>query len=323
MNKGIPILLLTAAIWGFSLVSQQAGMALMGPWSFTAVRCTLAGLVLLLIMVPGEKKKKREITDYSFWNDTKRTLFPSFVCFVFLELTIMEQQFGLLYTGVGKGAFITAFYIFLTPLIGLFLRQKVSRKKWISVAVALAGLFLITAAGSITGESTGAFSQAVAGHSSQTFLGLNKGDIIMFFAAIAYALYIHAVDRYTEEERKPKMDIVKLSAIQFIMIGIFSWIVAVIAEPGDITWANCTGSWLAILYAGVISAGGGFTLQMVGQRYMDPTTSSIILSSETVFSMLAGWICFHEILTWVEYMGCAIMVIAIAMAVIPGKKQKQ
>lgn len=301
MNKGNVILLLTAAIWGFSLVAQKAGMDCMGPWSFTAVRCTLAGICLLPIAAYLDKKRKQEQPDFDAKSDTRSTILPAFWCFIFLEGTTMFQQFGLLWTGVGKGAFITAFYIFLTPVFGLFLKQRITGRTWAAVVIAMIGLFLITMTGPMSAEDK----------------GINFGDVLMFLAAFAYAGYIHAVDR------AGVTNIAKLSSMQFFMIGLSSFIPSFIFEAGDITWEHCMISLIPILYAGVISAAGGFTLQMVGQKFTEPSAASIILSSETVFSLFAGWIFFHEILTPLEYVGCAIMVIAIAMTVLPEKKHEQ
>ncbi len=290
--------MLAAAIWGFSLVAQKAGMESMGPWSFTAVRCMLGGICLLPLAIYQEKKKKREEPDYDAKADTLKSIRPAFWCFIFLEATIMFQQYGLLWTGVGKGAFITAFYIFMTPIFGLFLKQKISRRIWIAVMIAMIGLFLITMTGTMSTENK----------------GINFGDFLMFLAAFAYAGYIHAVDR------AGVWNIAKLSAIQFFMIGIFSFIPSFIFETGDVNWESCMAGLIPILYAGVISSAVGFTLQMVGQKYTKPSVASIILSSETVFSLFAGWISFHEVLTPMEYLGCLVMVIAIILAVLPEKK---
>ncbi|MDO4834424.1 MAG: DMT family transporter [Bacillota bacterium] len=301
MNKGNFLLLLAAAIWGFSLVAQKAGMDSMGPWSFTAVRCLLGGICLIPVAIYLDIKKKGEQPDFDAKADTLHAIKPAFWCFIFLEGTIMFQQYGLLWTGVGKGAFITAFYIFLTPLFGLFLKQKPGRRVWAAVLIAMLGLFLITMTGPMSAADK----------------SINFGDFLMFLAAFAYAGYIHSVDR------AGVWNIAKLSAIQFFMISIFSFVPALIFEPGDISPANCMSGLIPILYAGVISASVGFTLQMVGQRYTKPSVASIILSSETVFSLFAGWISFHEILTPMEYLGCGVMVVAIALAVAPEKENEQ
>lgn len=291
MNRGNIILLITAAVWGAGLVAQQTGMELMGPFSFTAVRCTLSGLCLMLLAGSGEKKKLKEEPEYSWRKDTVRTILPAVLCFVFLGGCIISQQVGLQYTTCGKAAFITALYIFLTPVMGLFLGKKVTAKMWVAVAAAMAGLYLMTMTGGIG--------------------GINRGDMWMLAAAFAYAAYLHVIDRYSE------LDIVKLSCMQFLLIGLLSFIPALILEPGDITWANCMGSLVPILYTGVVSGALGFTLQMLGQKYTDPNSASIILSSETVFSLLAGLAFLHEILKPVEYAGCAVMALAIAITLVP------
>lgn len=293
MNKGNLLLLLAAAIWGFSLVSQSAGMEVMGPWSFTAVRCTMAGLAMIPLVCYSEKKKIKENSEYSWKFDTKMTVIPALWCFLFLGGNIMCQQIGLLYTSVGKGAFITAFYIFLTPVTGMFFGKRVTGRTWVAVVLATAGLYLIT--------MTGGFS------------GLNRGDVLMLGAAFFYTFFIHAAGRYA------KVDTVKLSCMQFLLIGLIAFVPAFIFEPGDITWANMVTSAAPILYAGLVSGAGGYTIQMIGQKYTDTNSASIVLSSETVFSLFAGWLCFHEILRPVEYAGCAIMVVAIAIAVVQKK----
>lgn len=295
MNRGNIILLITAAVWGAGLVAQQTGMELMGPFSFTAVRCTLSGVCLLLLVWFTEKKKLNENSGYDWKRDTAKTIFPAILCFVFLGGCIISQQVGLQYTTCGKAAFITALYIFLTPVIGLFMRKKVTGKMWVAVVLAMAGLYLMT--------MTGGFS------------GINRGDMWMLAAAFAYSGYLHVIDRYSG------MDIVKLSCMQFLLIGLLNFIPAFVLEPGDITWGNCIGSIVPILYAGVVSGALGFTLQMLGQKYTDPNSASIILSSETVFSLLAGLLFLHEILKPIEYAGCGVMAVAIAVTLIPEKEK--
>lgn len=295
MNKGNIFLLLSAIIWGFGLVAQKDGMDVMGPWSFTAVRCTLGGVSLIPLVCFLERRKISESRDYDWKSNTRSCIVPAMFCSLFLIGTIISQQYGLLYTSVGKGAFITALYIFITPLIGIFMKKRVGARMWLAVALAMAGLYMITMSGG--------------------FQEINKGDMIMLIAALSYSLFIHAADRYGE------MDTIKLSCIQFLMIGVVCFPVAAFLEPGDISWHNYVVSIVPILYTGVIAAAGGYTFQMVGQKYTDANVASLILSSETVFSLLAGLICLHEILTGMEYGGCAVMVVAILIAVMPSKKE--
>lgn len=298
MNKGNWLLLLAAMIWGMSLVAQQGGMEHMGPWSFTAIRCTLGGLSMIPLVAFLDKNKKKTETAFDWKKDTVKTIKPAALCAVFLCTCIMCQQYGLLYTGVGKGAFITALYIFITPVLCLILGQKVEKKIWIAVIFALAGLYMITM--------------------SSGFDAINKGDIIMLGAALSYSIFIVVVDRVDES-----IDTVKMACMQFLMLGIFCFIPAFILEAGDITWANIMLSITPILYAGIISCAGGYTLQMLGQKTADASKASLILSSETVFSLLAGFLILHEILKPKEYIGCIIMTIAIIISVLPGKRNKE
>lgn len=297
VNKGNAILLITAAVWGAGLVSQQAGMEVLGPWSFTAVRCMLSGICLIPLVWYTEKKKTKSEAGYDWKRDTKATLLPGLLCLFTLGGCIISQQIGLQYTSCGKAAFVTAFYIFLTPVIGVLLRKKVTGRMWFAVAIAMAGLYLITMTEGID--------------------GVNRGDMWMLSAAVTYAIYLHVIDGF------PRCDPVKLSCIQFLMIGATCAAAAFIIEPGDITWSNCIDSAAMILYAGVVSGAIGFTLQLIGQKYTDTNSASIILSSETVFSLFAGWIFLNEILDPVEYIGCAVMVVAIAITVIPGKNERR
>jgi len=293
-NKGVIILLVTALIWGFSLVAQQAGMDKLGPWSFTGVRSIIGSISMVPLVVYLERKKKKNDPGYSSIEDTKKTLKMGAICGLMLMSFIILQQYGLLYTGVGKAAFITDFYIFLTPLIGIFLGIKVSGRIWIAVVFAMIGLYFITM--------------------SNGFDAVNKGDIIMFGAALTYAIYMHVVDRFVRD-----IDVIKLAFIQFVVLGLVSTLVSLFLEPGVITGENIKASLIPILYAGILSCVGGYTGQMVGQSKVDPTTSSLVLSLEAVFSVMAGWMILHEILTVWEYLGCLIMMGAIVISIIPEK----
>ena len=295
MKKGKFFLFLTAFIWGFCLVGQSNGMEVMGPWSFTAARVTLGGLSLIVLALISDNKRKKEIPLSELKKEYKDALVPGLICAPLILATIIFQQYGLLYTGVGKCAFITALYIFLVPLFGLFFGEKVKAKSWISVVIALVGLYLITM--------------------SSGFDNINKGDIISFGAAISYSIYIQVVGKVAD-----RLDTIKFSGIQFTIAGLISFIPAVIIETGQLTWANYMHSIWPIFLTGVISCAVGYTLQIKGQSMVKPSLSSIILSSETVFSLFAGMIFLNEVLTGKEYIGCFIMVIAIAISVIPGKK---
>ena len=294
--KGPLFLLLASVIWGFSLVTQQTGMELLGPWSFTAVRCTLGGLSMVLLCAVLDRKRKKREPDFDIAEDTKKAVVPGCICGVFLLGTIISQQYGLLYTSVGKGSFITAFYIFLIPLLSLFTGKKPGKRIWFSVVIAMVGLYLITMSGG--------------------FGKINRGDVWMLGAALFYSLFTLAGYGISED-----CNTVKVSCIQCFVIGLPAFIGAAIFEPGEITWANCTGNPFPIVWAGIVSCAVGYCCQLVGQKYTEPGPAALILSSETVISLFAGWLFLHEKLSGMEYLGCLIMCAAILLSLRKDKNE--
>ena len=293
--KGPAILLLTALIWGVGLSGQAQGMEFMGPLSFSACRITLGGVSMIPLALILDKMQKGKNPEYSPGAEYRKALRPAMICMPPLLGCIMFQQYGLQYTGAGKCAFITAFYIFLVPCMGLILGKKVSGRMWLAVAMAVFGLYMITM--------------------SSGFDNINRGDVLSFGAAVTYSIFIQAVDIYGEG-----VDTVKFSLMQFLAMGIICFVLAAVFEPGQITWEHYMGSIVPIAYTGIVACAGGYTLQILGQKYTDANKSAIILSSETVFSMLAGMILLHEVLLVREYVGCLIMCIAIAISVIPKRR---
>ncbi len=302
VSKGNIFLILAAIVWGLGLVSQQAGMDYLGPLSFTAVRCTLGGISMLpLVWFMSCKKNNKTETAMPEAADSKTlskptelaTIKASIICALALTSLILCQQYGLLFTSVGKAGFITALYILLTPVSGFFLLKKhVAKQTWVAVAIALVGMYFLCLTEGID--------------------GINVGDLIMILAAIAATTHIHVVDHFVT-----KADPVKLSCYQFIAVGIMCLIPAMIFEGDMLTWANIKLSAIPILYAGLASCAVGYTLQAVGQKYTEPNTASLLLSMETVFALMAGWLILGEVLAPREYLGCAIMLCAIIIAQLP------
>ena len=203
------------------------------------------------------------------------------------------QQFGIKYTTVGKAGFITACYIVLVPILGLFLKKKCSPFIWLAVAMSVAGLYLLCI--------TDGFS-------------IGKGDILVLICAVLFSFHILVIDYYS-----PKVDGVKLSCIQFLVCGILSGIPALIFEKPEMS-AVLT-AWQPILYAGVMSCGVAYTLQIIGQKNMNPTVASLILSLESCISVLAGWMILGQQLSAREIAGCVIMFAAIILAQLPQKEK--
>ena len=291
-TKGNAFLLLAAAVWGCGLIAQKAGMSYLGPLTFTAIRCTLGGVMMFPLIYVLERNKSREERE-SAPKETEN-LKGAFACSIPLLSLIMFQQYGLPYTTAGKAGFITALYILITPLIGMLLGKKVNKRLWVAVIVGLSGMYLMCL---YTGLDS-----------------VNFGDMMMLLAAVACSAHLHVIDHFVA-----KCDPVKMSCYQFIMVGVMCIIPAILLE--QTTWQAVTDCLIPILYAGIFSCGVGYTLQIVGQKYTDPSVASLLLSTETVFTLLAGMIFFHEVLAIHEYIGCAMMFIAIIISQLPEKSK--
>ncbi len=287
--KNSVMLFLTAAIWGVAFVAQSVGMEYIGPFTFNCVRCLIGGCVLIpciafLDRFRGERKR----------TDGKTLLHGGLCCGLIFFVASSLQQIGIQYTTVGKAGFITALYIVLVPLLGIFVGKAAGLRVWISVALAVAGLYLLCI--------TGGFS-------------IGKGDFLVLLCALAFALHILAVDYFS-----PRTDGVRLSCIQFFMCGILSGVCMLITETPEIT--AILQAWMPVLYAGVLSCGVAYTFQIIGQNGMDPTVASLIMSLESVVSVLAGWVLLGQRLSVRELTGCALMFTAIVLAQLPGKKTR-
>lgn len=288
------LLLLTATIWGVAFVAQSVSMDYIGGFTFNAVRNLIGALTLLPVIkvldkTRSEAEKKCESSAFG----RKTLLIGGICCGIMLCLAGNFQQFGIKYTTVGKAGFITACYIIIVPIIGIFLKKKCSPFIWAAVVMALVGLYLLCI--------TDGFS-----------IGL--GDILVLVCAFLFSLHILVIDYFS-----PKADGVKLSCIQFLVCGILSMIPALILEHPQIS--SILTAWLPILYAGVMSCGVAYTLQVVGQKNVNPTVASLILSLESCISVLAGWVLLDQKLSIKELLGCVIMFAAIILAQLPEKEK--
>lgn len=289
-SKNFILLFLTAIIWGVAFVAQSAGMDYVGPYTFNAVRCLLGGVVLipcvfLLGCLPGQKKAKKELT--------KELLTGGLLCGFLMFVSTSLQQVGILYTTVAKAGFITALYIIIVPILGIFLKRKAGIKIWFSVFLALIGLYLLCMKGSFS---------------------LGKGDFLILICSFCFALHIMVVDYFTE-----KVSGTKLSCIQFLFAGLLSCVLMFLFEKPH--WSAISAAWLPIVYAGVLSCGVAYTFQIIGQRGTEPTVASLILSLESVVSVLAGWLILGQTLSIREIWGCVLMFGAIILAQVNPKKK--
>lgn len=290
------LLLLTATIWGIAFVAQSVSMDYIGGFTFNSIRSLIGSLTLLPVILLLSKPKSAEEKNRPQTSSNQKILITGGICCgIILCLASNFQQFGIKYTTVGKAGFITACYIVIVPIIGLFLGKKCSKFIWAAVAMALIGLYLLCI--------TDGFS-------------IGKGDLLVLVCAFLFSIHILVIDHFS-----PKADGVKLSCIQFLTCGILSAIPALILEHPQIP--SILAAWQPILYAGVMSCGVAYTLQIIGQKNMNPTVASLILSMESCISVLAGWIILGQQLSAKEILGCVIMFAAIILAQLPQKDTSQ
>ncbi len=288
------LLLLAAIIWGVAFVAQSAGMDYMGPLTFNASRFIIGGIVLLPFALSGELKKWKRIDDVKERrNSFKITIVGGICCGLAICTASVFQQYGILYTSVGKAGFITALYIVMVPIFGLFLKKQPRWIVWPGAVLAVIGLYLLCMNGSMT---------------------INKGDVLLFCCAIVFTIHIMVIDYYS-----PKANGVSLSCIQFLFSGIICTIAAFIFESPS--WEGIIAGLIPVLYAGVMSCGVAYTLQIIGQKNVEPAVASIILSLESVVSVLAGWVLLREVLSTKEIWGCILMFVAVILVQLPERKK--
>ncbi len=289
------LLLLTATIWGVAFVAQSVGMEYIGPFTFNAVRTAIGAVVLLPCISFLQKIRPGKAVRETGEKQSKKTLLTGGIsCGVLLFIASNLQQVGIQYTTVGKAGFITAMYIVLVPVFGLFLKKKAGVRVWSAVVIAVVGLYLLCV-------TEGSFS-------------LQKGDVLVLACAAAFSVHILAVDYFA-----PKADGVKLSCIQFFVCALLSGVCMLLFENPDVT--QILRAWVPVLYAGVLSCGVAYTLQIVGQKGMNPTVASLILSLESVVSVIAGWVILKQALSGRELLGCILMFAAIVFVQLPEKKE--
>lgn len=288
--KNSLLLLLTALIWGVAFVAQSVGGEQVGCFTFNGTRCLLGAAVLVpTIWVLDRKKKETEE------KDTKSLLLGGTLCGIVMFAASNFQQYGLAFTTVGKAGFITALYIILVPLFGVFLKKRIGARVWISVVLAAAGLYLLCM-------------------TSERFF-FTKGDLMVLVCAGFFSVHILLVDHFS-----PKCDGVRMSCIQFLVCGVLSMAVAFLVEEPSLR--GLLDGWVPLAYAGVLSCGVGYTLQIVGQRDLDPTVASLLMSLESVFSVLAGWLILDQALSIREVSGCVLMFCAILLAQLPQREKE-
>lgn len=293
--KGNALLLITAFIWGTAFVAQKSGGEL-GAFTFNGIRTFVGGLFLLPFIFAGYSRKKK-ISEKPVPIFTKGDLIAGTVCGVLLFIAASLQQFGLAYTTAGKAAFITTLYVVFCPIFSIFLLKKGVRAIiWICVVLECIGLYLLC----MQGDS----------------FSIQFGDTLVLICAVAFSLQMIAVDYFIE-----KVDGLNLACLQFLISGAIGMVCMFIFER-PVVPSEILSFWGPILYAGILSCGIGYTFQVLGQKYADPSIAALILCLESVFGVLAGAVVLHEVMSLREIMGCAIMFVAVILSNLPEKKEK-
>ena len=285
--KGDAILIVAAFIFGSGLVSQKAGMDHLGPFAFTAIRFLIGAVILIPIAAIIRSRKPKEVLDAQL---SIREMIPGGVISgVNILIGVITQQYGLPYTSVGKAGFICSLYVIMTPLVGmLFLHRKVSPRVLLAAVIAVAGFYVMSFANGLE--------------------ALSRGDILMFLTAISLTGYVYTIDYFAG-----KAEASAFTCIQFLAVGACAIPLALIFERST-TLADVTACMWPLLYAGVIMCAMGYTLQMIGQETVESTRATILLSLESLFSMLSGMVFYHEHLMPKEYLGCLLIFIAVLIA---------
>lgn len=294
------MLLLTAFIWGLAFVAQSVAMDYIRPFTFNGIRSILGGAVLLPVIAimkrfsTGKKElhaiESRKIEKHFF---SSMEFIGGVCCGAVLFVASNLQQFGVMYSTAGKAGFITALYILIVPIIGLFLGKKVVVRIWLCIAIALVGIFLLCVTEQLT---------------------IQVGDILLILCAFCFSIHILVIDYFS-----PKANGTIMSCIQFFVCGILSLLfMAIFEQP---VMSDVLMAWKPILYAGIMSCGVAYTLQILGQKNTNPTIASLLMSMESVFAYLGSWIILGQIMSPREGVGSVLVFGAIILAQLPSRKK--
>lgn len=298
--------MLTSFIWGSAFVAQSSGMDYVGPYTYNMARNVLAFLFLIpVIYVIGKKKGvtddagsgtgiDEEASVEANWKSIllpdRTTLVGGIYCGLVMAVASSLQQIGITMTTAGKAGFITALYIILVPLMGVFIGKKIPRIIWFCVVLAMAGFYLLCV---------------------KEGFSISKGDILVLFCSVGFSVHIMTIDHFTSKG----VDGVKMACIQFAVAAIVMTPVMFLLENPSVS--GLLSAWMTIAYAGILSSGVGFTLQIVAQKDTDPTTATLIMSLESVFAAVSGCLFLNEVLLPKEILGCILVFVAVILAQVP------
>lgn len=298
--------MLTSFIWGSAFVAQSSGMDYVGPYTYNMARNVLAFLFLIpVIYVIGKKKgvtdnagsgtgidnaASGEANWKSILLPDRTTLVGGIYCGLVMAVASSLQQIGITMTTAGKAGFITALYIILVPLMGVFIGKKIPRIIWFCVVLAMAGFYLLCV---------------------KEGFSISKGDILVLFCSVGFSVHIMTIDHFTSKG----VDGVKMACIQFAVAAIVMTPLMFALENPSVS--GLLSAWMTIAYAGILSSGVGFTLQIVAQKDTDPTTATLIMSLESVFAAVSGCLFLNEVLLPKEILGCILVFVAVILAQVP------
>ena len=288
--------LLGALIWGLAFAFQSLGMEKVGPFTFSAVRFAMATVVVFMFSFVHDKfGNSGKDPKACSWKNGKLWR-AGIIIGILLSLASNLQQIGILKTdSVGKAGFITAMYIVIVPVFGLFMKRKIGANVWVGIALAVIGLYFLTMSGSLI---------------------LTPGDLYLIACAVVFAIQILAIDAFAGE-----YDSVKLACIEFLTVTVTSGIVMFAIE--DVKMSSIMAAMIPLLYAGVLSGGVAYTIQIICQSRIEPYVASILMSGEAMFSVLGGFLILHQKLTSREMIGSVLMFAAILIVqIVPGGKKK-
>lgn len=297
--KSTLILLLVAMIWGTSFIGQKVGMDDIGPFFFVAFRMLFAGISLIPVYLISEKTGNRALEK----KGTPRTaeekkqmlrtgITGGFFCGIMMYCANTLQQVGIVTTTAGKAAFITALYIILVPIMGIFMKHKTGMNVWVGAVLAVIGLYLLCI-------TPGEFHLA-------------SGDLIILIGSFFWGFHILVMDHFA-----PKANVALIVCIQSFTASAIGFVLAFIKE--DFAWSDVAGALPSLLYVAIFCTAIAYSLQGLGQRHADPTVASIVMSLESVFAVISGFLLLHETFTGREILGCVIMFAAIIITQLPAK----
>ena len=308
--RGNIMLLTTALIWGAAFVAQSEGMKYIGPFTYNMLRNYIAFLILIPVTYllgknSAEEDQKRscetnlESNKEAYIGGLRKgidstTLKGGIACGLALAVASALQQTGVSMTSAGKAGFLTSLYIIFVPILGIFLRKRIPRIVWLCVFLAICGFYLLCV---------------------KDGFSISKGDLFCLGCAVGFSVHIMVVDHFAEKNT----DGILMSCIQFLTAAVFSSILTFLFE--NPTWEGILGAGIPILYAGVLSSGVGFTLQIIAQKDTNPTVATLLMSLESVFSVLFGWLLLHESLSGRELLGCLLVFVAVILCQIPSPEK--